>query len=497
MALFHSNCPAQTAINTVSTATSVVVSGGTLSQLLSSSLNAVNGILTGTSYTVKYNNTGNVNIIDFALAGKTYVRFSNFDTIFLRRVANAWETTGGNKQHVFFQGPATLDNITKIIPFPVAYPASTTYNFMQRVMKQGYINRGSDNLFNNDSTSDLTYNNIERVDFVFKVGFKTTDVNKSGFLIAERGGNDAFKIFAITAVDANGNPTAFGPVLNVPATAYGAAVWTGPTFVMRKDASDNNLRPFSQVASQSVKSVFIKLGDLGVAAGQRIYGYSMAASDVTATTSAQLLAYTNNTYFPRTSTTTSGGMDVAAAPGIFQTDLVLAGKYLVLTVHEKNNSQVLEWTDKDYEKTKEYHIEKSIDKENYNDLGVMLPNEQPNYTMTDDQFTGNSYYRVKVLQKNGSFFYSSIIFAKSSMGSGTVNLYPNPVRDQLTVSYDPSMHVVQIEMVTLNGTVIGQWRVNENNKILQVDMSAMPKGNYILRLVDVNNQQKTIPLVKI
>ena len=380
LAFFKSNCPAQIAINSASTSTSVVVSGGTLNQTLNSSLNAVNGILTGTSYTVKYNNTNNVNVIDFAYGGKTYVRFSTFDTIIFRRVANAWETTGGNKQHIYAQGPATIDNITHQIPLPIAYPVSTTQAFMQRAMKQGYINRGSDNLFNNDSTSDLTYNNIERADFIFKVGMKTSDVSKAGFLVADRGGNDPFKVAAITAVDANGNPTAFGSVLSVAATAYGAAIWTGPTWVLRKDPTDTYLRPFSLVASQSVKSVFIRLQDLGISAGQKIYGYSVMASDVTASTSAQLLAYTNNTYYPRTTTTLTGGIDMASAPGIFQTDLVLAGKFLSLSVHPKKQCQILDWTDKDYEKTREYHIEKSIDKENFTDLGVIAPNGQPLYS---------------------------------------------------------------------------------------------------------------------
>jgi Secretion system C-terminal sorting domain len=497
MAFIQSHCFAQTAVNTFSIVTSNVVSGGTSSQTITSHANSVNTITPSTNYTVKYNNTGNVSITDFTLSGKTYVKFSSFDTVFIRRVANAWIPSTGNKQHIYCEGPATVDNTTHIINFPVAYPVVTANAYMERVMKQGYINRGSDNLFNNDSTSDLTYNNIERVDFVYKTGMATSTPASAGFLIAERGGNDAFKIAAVKTIDANGNPTSFGSVLSVGTGTYGAAIYSAATYVMRKDITDNVLRPFSLVPSQGVKAVFIKFSDLGITAGQNVYGYALMASDVTATTSAQLLSYTNNTYFPQNTTTANGGMDLSSAPGIFHTDQVLAGHYLNLSAQNKNCEQLLQWTDDDYMQVKEYQVEKSTDRLNFEKIAVVNGMGSPIKSFTDKNFTASCYYRIKAELPDGDHYYSSVIFANNTCSSEKITLYPNPVKDMLTITSSSLVHFDQVSIVSVEGKEFEGLSVPGSNLMIKLDLSALPKGHYFIRLNEAGKEQKAYPFLKL
>jgi hypothetical protein len=58
--------------------------------------------------------------------------------------------------------------------------------------------------------------------------------------------------------------------------------------------------------------------DLGLTVGGTIYGYSLMAMDVTATTSAQTLDWTNAAFYPTTTdgTTGGGGIDLAGLNGI-------------------------------------------------------------------------------------------------------------------------------------------------------------------------------------
>ena len=58
--------------------------------------------------------------------------------------------------------------------------------------------------------------------------------------------------------------------------------------------------------------------DLGLTLGTTIYGYSLMAMDVAATNSAQLLDWTNGTYFPTTTdgTTGGGGIELAGLNGM-------------------------------------------------------------------------------------------------------------------------------------------------------------------------------------
>jgi Secretion system C-terminal sorting domain len=487
---------AQLPVNAVSTASTLSVGGGTASQVVTSHAASVNGITPSTNYQVNYNNNGNVNVTGFTGSGKGYVKYAGFDTIIIRRAANAWELTGGNKQHIFCEGPATVDNSTHRMNFPVAFPQVSGQNYMQRVIKDGFVNRGSDNVFNNDAGSDATANNIERMDFVYKPGMATTQLTLAGFVITERGGNDAFKIAAITGIDVNGNPTSFGPVLTVGTASYGATIVNTATYVMRKDPADLSLRPFSLVPPQAIKAVFVRFSDLGIAASQRVYGYALMGNDVTATTSAQVLNFTNTTYFPRTTTATNGGMDVASAPGIFHADMVLPVQFIDLTSSNKNGEQLLQWSDNDYMDAKEYQLEKSLDGVHF-EMIATISAQSAKSSYTDKSFKASSYYRIKASMRDGSYYYSSVLFAKYTGSSSNVVLYPNPAQDKINVSFDGNLKVSQVIIVSADGRECGRWMNNNNTQTLQLDISKLQRGQYFIKLMGSDIVQKMYPVVKL
>ncbi len=489
-------CSSQVPVNTVTTVTNVAVAGGTAVQSVASHNSSVNTVTPSTNYTVGYTNVGNTAISSFAYSAKTYVRYAFFDTVIVRRVANSWEPTNGNKQHIYCQGNSSVDNITHVMPFPVAFPQVTNYNFMERVMKEGYINRGSDNVFNNDASSDLTFNNIERVDFVHRTGTAAKTASSAGFLVAERGGNDPFKVAAILQIDANGNPTAYGPVLSVAASAYGAAITNAFTYVMRKDVGDNTLRPFSFVTSQAIKAVFIRFSDLGVPANTTVFGYSLMGNDVTATTSAQLLAFTNNTYFPTTTASANGGMDLASAPGIFHTDLVLAAKFIDVKAQQRDGSQLLQWKDDEYNNVTAYQLEKSADGAHFEKIGTVASANTADYSFTDARFTASAYYRLKVQEKSGNYYYSPVLFAKYNGAGIGVSLYPNPAADNITISAGGNTDITGITIISATGVMHGNWKINTATHTVNVDIKNLPSGNYFVKATGSNLSHKTYPFIK-
>ena len=74
----------------------------------------------------------------------------------------------------------------------------------------------------------------------------------------------------------------------------------------------------TEVPIQGIGGIVITAADLGLTNGTTIYGYSLMAVDVTAANSAQLLDWTNGTYFPTTTdgNTGGGGIDLAALNGM-------------------------------------------------------------------------------------------------------------------------------------------------------------------------------------
>ncbi len=196
---------------------------------------------------------------------------------------------------------------------------------IEEAMLSRIINRGIDNVFNNGEDgpgTQNTRNNIQRIDYIIAnpgVQISAAEVGDVGFLILERGGNDAFGIAAITSVDGAGNPLTYGPLVEVPAAAWGGNGNIGVGFesaVFRKDDPafvNPAFRPTHVVGNQNVRGIFFPINSLLDAPQntQPFFGFSLFAADIDATF--DLAQFTT---FPTATTGASvggdGGLDLIA-----------------------------------------------------------------------------------------------------------------------------------------------------------------------------------------
>ncbi len=188
---------------------------------------------------------------------------------------------------------------------------------MEDLINSYVINRGTDNLLNR-YTADNTWNNIVRVDMLLETSVvipsNQGDREKSGFLLMERGGNDTFKAAAITGVDSDGNPTAFGPLISVQTSNWGFTGHNMWSVVVQRDPSDGQMRPSQRIAPQPIAGVFINLADLGVEQGKTIYGISIIDSQSTSAT-----------VFPTIPAQGANGLDFMAGGGFFTKAILIKG----------------------------------------------------------------------------------------------------------------------------------------------------------------------------
>jgi hypothetical protein len=178
---------------------------------------------------------------------------------------------------------------------------------------------GTDNIFGNQGDANGNNNNIQRVDSIFTVSGIT--VNKTlAFAVFERGainGHDGFKIAAITGLDANGNPSSYGPLISIATGAWGTTS-LGPlnTLVTRNNANQpgaDATHPSATASGQFLGGVSLNvITDLGVPAGAKIFGYSLFAADIPA--NANLINF--NTFPTNTNSGTAGGIDPLAYNGV-------------------------------------------------------------------------------------------------------------------------------------------------------------------------------------
>ncbi len=264
-------------------------------------------VVTNTASTTEgYTFEGKKQSVTGLVAGaSTYGITGAANNVFIRRNA-----VNSNQSSVWYTGSGTGTNLSA--PHATAYGA---------LLASNDINVGSDNTFANGTTAPT--GNIERLDFTWNSGLTVS--NALAFAVFDRGAvgvHDSFAIAAVTAIDASGNPTAYGTLLKVAAGWGGASNPIADfTFRLFRYSNGDNLTANTDSSTtqiQGIGGIVITPADLGLTNGTRIYGYSLMAADVTATNSTQLLDWTNATFYPTTTdgNTGGGGIDLAGLNGL-------------------------------------------------------------------------------------------------------------------------------------------------------------------------------------
>jgi hypothetical protein len=241
-------------------------------------------------YTWKNGASNQLKLTSFTVSSKTFiVSPPPASVVKIRRVNNANVT--GVRSILYSESTAPVSAC--VAPQQLNFKAPYN-NDMESFLNNNVMNHGTDNLFSNAGNSDGNNNNIERVDVIFPGGVSSFIASDAGFGLFERGNNnahDGFRIAAILSLDASNNPASFGAVKTCTAgNGSNNGSWGHPSiangnvalaaYVLRKEAAETYLKVSSNV-TQEIGGVYFSFTDLGVAANQVIYGYSLIGPDGT------------------------------------------------------------------------------------------------------------------------------------------------------------------------------------------------------------------------
>lgn len=425
----------------------------------------------GTTYTYTFSNgtSNQYKLNNFYAAGNTYVPAPASAVVKLRRVDNTHVT--GNRSIVYMETTAAS---------AAACPGSLTLSFkppyidtMEVLLDGGALNEGTDNVFTNASNNDGNNNNIERVDVIFASGLSTTSPTQAGFAIFDRGNNnehDPFKIVAITSLDASGNPSGFGAVKictggngsnngnwGHPATTAGNKQFA--TYVLRKDATEPRLRVSSNV-NQEIGGVFYSFADLGITAGQTVYGYALLGPDgLTTPSSAQLLNLNSGAVYPLSTTEAAGGgLDLVAVNSVFEasSNVILPLTVSSFTGDVQNGQAILKWQIAGNTAGETIALQRSPNGTNFQTIYTDRPNTDisssapvdGSYSDAGMPAAGINYYRLEITTPAGQVVYSP-----------TLALHPNSATVSVPWKAFPTI-VENGQSITLQGLTDGYYNVS-------------------------------------
>ena len=257
--------------------------------------------------------TNDIIMTDFTYSGNTYtpITYPNgecYSDVEINRVTNNTNgtapVTDTDKQTLFYEeaGNSGKD-----------YYFTPSYTEIQEAVNKRILNRGGDNVFSNSNSQ--TINNIERIDLIIENGVSTPDKQEAGFLINERGGNDAFKVAAITSLDGSNKVDGLGSLVNVSTNDWGNTGRSVTTTVFQRTSNDSEMRPSQELSSQEIHGVFMTYDDLGISNNTTIYGIALFPGDVNSTM--DLIDLTDVPLNTNGTSGNTGGLDLMGGGGYF------------------------------------------------------------------------------------------------------------------------------------------------------------------------------------
>ena len=128
-----------------------------------------------------------------------------------------------------------------------------------------------------------------------------------------------------------------------------------------------------------------------------------------------------------------------------------------------------------------FEVEKSSNGTQY--LKIMEVNSKGNgknnYSFSDpEQISNTAYYRVKQVGADGRSSYSGIV-KLVNRANAVISIYPNPVKNKLTVSVGRDAVGTEVKLINKEGRLVQQFIIQQQN--FTVDMSGYAGGVYLLQ----------------
>lgn len=162
--------------------------------------------------------------------------------------------------------------------------------------------------------------------------------------------------------------------------------------------------------------------------------------------------------------------------------LTLPVTWQSFTATKKPTTVELNWSTASEQNTKDFEVQYSTNTQDWSVLGTVVAAGNSS-TTKEYNFTHNSplkgsiynYYRIKQNDLDGKYSYSKIVSIVYNEPGPEVQVYPNPVKDIITIYLAESQ---QLRLVNMAGATV--WQGNMAAGRNQLSISHLPKGTYML-----------------
>ena len=176
--------------------------------------------------------------------------------------------------------------------------------------------------------------------------------------------------------------------------------------------------------------------------------------------------------------------DVTGFSGFFvKTQLsVLPLNLLSFSGTRRNTVNQLTWATDNEINTKEFAVERSNDGNTFSKIATINANGSGanNYNYNDVyKFDGRVFYRLKMIDNDGSFTYSNIIFLTAE-NKQIITLYPNPSKDYTTLHVSNNLLNTKATLTDISGKILQVITIAQ--AFTNINLAGYASGLYLIKL---------------
>ncbi len=168
-----------------------------------------------------------------------------------------------------------------------------------------------------------------------------------------------------------------------------------------------------------------------------------------------------------------------------------------------NNKVELNWQTASEKNTSHFVIERSIDAQNFSEIGLVKSAENStqlsNYIFEDvnPQLASTNYYRLKQMDIDGRFTYSNIVSVLFDVINSSVQVFPNPTSNELNIDLGEIQQNITVKVLDNFGALaFTKMYKNSQHIKLDEDFSALSAGIYFIEVSNNENISHTEKLIK-
>jgi hypothetical protein len=168
------------------------------------------------------------------------------------------------------------------------------------------------------------------------------------------------------------------------------------------------------------------------------------------------------------------------------------------TARKEGQTTLLKWETTEETKSDQFIIQKSLNSKNWHEIGTRKAQGESS-TFKPYQFideapdNGINYYRLKMVDLDGTYSYSQIKTVHFDGLSSIASVYPNPASDFVKIKMQDFNSLKSIKIYNLNGQNV--YAAQGSSLSDYIDVKSLGVGQYVVEMLSISGQIKTNKIV--